>query len=130
MIETLLYPASVFERARRHKLVYLATPYSEDKRSIHHAFIDACTFAAGCLKEGVRVYSPIAHTHMIALAGNIDPLDHKIWLPFDEAVMEVCEALIVAELPGWTESHGVQHEIAVFEVAKKPIYYLAGDCFA
>lgn len=120
---------SVFHLARRHKLVYLATPYSKDKRSIHHAFVDACTFAGNLLKQGIKVYSPIAHCHMIALYGAIDPLDHEIWLPFDEAMMDVCEALIVAEMPGWTESKGVLHEIAYFEARKRPVYYLMGDCF-
>ncbi len=120
---------NVLERAAKHKLCYLATPYTKHKLGIEHAWVEACTFAANLLKAGISVYSPIAHTHPIARYGSMDPLDHSIWLPFDQAMMDACDAMIVAEMPGWIESKGVQHEIAVFDVAKKPIYYLAGDCF-
>lgn len=105
-------------------LCYLATPYSLYPGGPHRAFEDASRLAAKLLRAGVKVYSPIAHTHPLAIYGDIDPLDHAIWMPFDEAMMTAAHVLIVAELPSWDESKGVAHEIAFFERAGKPIYHL------
>lgn len=106
-------------------LCYLATPYS--KLELVKAFEDAARIAAALLSSGMKVYSPIAHTHPLAIYGHLDPLDHSIWLPFDEAMMRVCDALIVAHMSGWDESVGIAHEIAFFAHADKPIFDLNPD---
>jgi nucleoside 2-deoxyribosyltransferase len=105
-------------------LAYLGTPYTRYKSGIVGAFCDACALAARLMQSGVTVYSPIAHTHPIAVHGKIDPLDLSIWLPFDEAMMERCDTLIVAHLDGWDQSRGIAHEVAFFERAGKPIFDL------
>lgn len=105
-------------------LCYLGTPYTKFKPNIICAYEEACQIAAALLSAGVKVYSPIAHTHGLAIHGNLDPLDHKIWLPFDEAMMNVCDVLIVAQMPGWDESFGIAHEIDFFTKANKPIFDL------
>lgn len=107
-----------------YKLCYLATPYSKYKKGIHYAFADAARVAAELLRNGVKVYSPIAHTHPLAIYGAIDPLDHAIWLPFDEAMMEAADALLVAKMQGWDESRGIKHEIDFFAERGKAIHYL------
>jgi len=113
----------------KHRLCYLATPYSKFWSGVHNAFVEASIFAAHLMKHGVKVYSPIAHTHPLAIYGNIDPLDHSIWLPFDEAMMDVCTALIVAEMDGWKDSKGIRHEIKYFERQQKLVHYLPGEMF-
>lgn len=105
-------------------LCYLATPYSKWSAGLEDAFIEASKLAALLLRAGVKVYSPIAHTHPLAIHGNLDPLDHNIWLPFDEAMMTAAQVLIVAHMEGWQESKGIAHEIKFFEAAKKPIWDL------
>lgn len=105
-------------------LCYLATPYSKYTGGIECAFIDASKLAARLLKAGIKVYSPIAHTHPLARYGNIDPFDHAIWMPFDEAMMDAADALIVAHMSGWDESYGIKHEIEFFQTAGKPIFDL------
>jgi hypothetical protein len=105
-------------------LFYVATPYSRYEGGIEQAYIDACKLTGKLLKEGWRCYSPIAHTHGIAIHANLDPLDHNIWLPFDEAIMGKADGLIVAMMEGWAESKGVAHEIEFFKKAGKPIVYL------
>lgn len=105
-------------------LAYLATPYSKYRLGLHQAFIDAAALAAKLLTAGVKVYSPIAHTHPLAIYGGLDPLDHEIWLPFDQAMMAASDCLIVAQMEGWRESRGVAHEIAFFSLRAKPVYYL------
>lgn len=108
-------------------LCYLATPYSKYKPGLVKAFEDAAALAATLLVAGVKVYSPIAHTHPLAIHGHLDPLDHSIWLPFDEAMMNVCDVLIVAHMDGWEESYGIKHEIEFFTKANKPIFDLDPD---
>ena len=54
----------------RFDLVYLATPYSKFPGGIQAAFIDAACIAARLLRAGVKVYSPITHTHPIGRVGD------------------------------------------------------------
>jgi hypothetical protein len=70
------------------------------------------------------VYSPISHTHPIAEAGHLDPLDHNIWLPFDEPMMRNAYGLIVAMMDGWQTSYGLRVEIDWFKSHGRPIVYL------
>lgn len=106
------------------RLVYLATPYSRYPDGLEAAFIEAAKLAGRLLDAGVRVYSPICHTHPIAIHGEIDPLDHSIWIPFDESMMSVSDALVVAMMPSWRQSKGIRYEIDYFELEGKPIFYL------
>lgn len=103
-------------------LVYLASPYSKYPHGIEAAFRDVCAIAAEMMRDGVRVYSPIAHTHPIAIYGNIDPCNHDIWLPFDHAMMDAAAACVVANMVGWQESYGVRYEVNRFIGQHKPVY--------
>lgn len=107
----------------RHKLVYLGSPYTKYEAGLDAAFRDVSAFAAMLLQDGVRVYSPIAHTHPIAIYGNLDPRNHDIWMPFDQAMMDAADAMCIADMSGWRESYGVQFEIAYFRAAGKPVYF-------
>lgn len=102
-------------------LCYLATPYS--KYPLEQAFEDAAALAAVLVRAGVKVYSPIAHTHPIAVHGGLRfPLDHAFWMSFDETMMVKADILVVAQMTGWEESKGIAIEIAAFERAKKPVF--------
>jgi len=105
-------------------LAYLATPYTKYHKGIDAAFEDAAKLAARLLCTGIKVYSPIAHTHPLAIHGGLDPLDHSIWMPFDKAMMERSDVLIVAHMEGWQDSFGVAQEIEIFTRAGKPVYDL------
>lgn len=112
---------------KRYQLVYLGSPYTKYPTGIENAFVDIARITAKFVVEGVNVYSPICHTHPIAVYGNVDPKDHSIWLPFDEAMMNVCEALVVAKMESWSHSYGLAKEIDIFQKASKPVYYLNPD---
>ena len=112
-----------------YPLVYLGTPYTKYPGGIEKAFVDACWLTAELLRLGLRVYSPIAHTHPVAIHGQIDPLDLDIWLPFDAAMMAKADAMIVAMMPGFGTSRGVAHEIDVFKTAGKPVFHLGMASF-
>lgn len=105
------------------RLYYVASPYSKYPAGIEQAFRDISAIAARLLRFGYKVFSPIAHTHPIAIYGGIDPLNHDIWLPFDEAIIAKCDGIIVAMMQGWEESHGVNWEIERFKRDGKPVYY-------
>lgn len=102
-------------------LYYVATPYSKYAAGIDEAFKDACRATAILIGRGLNVYSPIAHTHPIALYGGIDPLDHTIWMALDHHMMKAADGCIVLMMPGWKESKGVQIEIDTFKQMGKPI---------
>ena len=112
---------------QKYDLIYVGTPYTKYPGGIETAFIDACKLMARLLDAGLNVYGPISHTHPIAIHGNLDPLDHSIWLPFDAAMMGKSDAMIVAMMTGWESSYGVRHEIQTFVAASKPVYFMSPD---
>lgn len=114
----------MIEKPETLGLVYLATPYSKHPRGIDAAFIEAAKLTGLLIRTGMTVYSPIAHTHVVAVQGGIDPFDHSIWLPFDMAMMNAADTLIVAHMDGWESSFGIAEEVKVFARANKPIYDL------
>lgn len=103
---------------------YLATPYSKYPEGLEAAFKVACVATADLIRAGVRVYSPIAHTHPIAHYGQMDPHDHGIWLPADAPFMQAARGLIVLKAESWEISYGIKEEIKEFAAAKKPIVYM------
>jgi hypothetical protein len=113
----------------REGFFYLASPYSKYPSGIEGAYADVCLISGRVIERGVSVYSPIAHTHGIAYHAEIDPLDHAIWLPIDETLMNAAVGCIVAKMDGWEKSYGVSKEIEHFSAVGKPIFYLDIDTF-
>lgn len=104
---------------------YTATPYSRFAEGINAANREACRIAGILIADGINVFSPIAHSHAIAMHSGLDPLDLQMWIEGDKPMMGAAEGLIVVEMDGWRESVGVQHEIKVFQEAAKPIVHLS-----
>lgn len=113
-----------YEELRKHDLVYLATPYSKYPKGQEMAFRDACALAAKLVRLKVKVYSPIAHAHPIAIHGGIDPLALDLWLDFDAAMMAKSDAILIAQMEGWDRSSGIAHEMQEFRAAGKPIRFV------
>ena len=109
---------------------YLGTPYSKYPAGLEAAFVEAARIAGVLIAAGLPIFSPIAHSHPIAMHGGLDPLAHEIWLRLDKHMMRAAEGLIVAEMDGWEESHGLAHEIDYFEAMDKPIFYLDPEALA
>lgn len=105
-------------------LIYLASPYAKYPHGKEKAFEDICVTAAELISVGYKIYSPIAHTHPIALHGKLDAINHEFWLKFDETMMGVCDSVVVAKMESWEISYGVGEEIKIFTKAGKPVYYL------
>lgn len=111
-------------RLREFELVYVGTPYSKFPGGIEQAFAAAGAIMAPLILSGVKAYSPITHTHPIAVHGALDPYDHDIWLKFDLAMMRKSDAMLVAMLNSWEDSYGIKYEIEIFKKDGKPIFYL------
>lgn len=106
-------------------LWYMATPYTKYHEGIEAAFQEASYYAAKLLQQGVNVYSPIAHSHPISIHGGIDPLDHELWLTFDELLMRRCDGMVIITMVGWGASRGIKAEIDIFNGMQKPVILLA-----
>ena len=77
---------------------YLATPYSKWAAGIDDAALMAARIAGSLARYRVAVFSPIAHSHAVAMASGIDPRDHTIWIPLDDPFMDAARGLIVADV--------------------------------
>ena len=119
-------------------LIYLASPYSYAKvilrdpldrvrkREVEQLrFEDVCRFAAKLFAKGYLVFSPIAHTHPLAVYGGLPEIDYKLWLGLDQPFIEASVGLIVVHMPGWETSYGVTFEIDQFVKLNKPIRHFS-----
>lgn len=109
------------------KLVYLAVPYSDPDPSVRERRFQAANEAAGILmRAGLYVYSPISHSHPIAIAGGL-PLDWDYWEGYDREILSHCGALVVLEIAGWRESTGVTGELKISADFCIPAMVLTAD---
>lgn len=94
-------------------LIYLATPYSHpDPQVREEQFRVVNRVAADLMKQGLHIFSPISHTHPIALANDL-PKGWEYWEQYDRVVLKVSEKLIVLRQSGWQDSVGVSAEIEI-----------------
>lgn len=96
----------------RKTRVYLATPYGHENMAVCVGrFEKVSTMAHRLMHEGYHVFSPISHSHPIAMLTNESHLDHAFWLDQDTAFLDWCDEVWVYCQPGWEESGGVDWEI-------------------
>jgi len=103
---------------------YLASPYSDPDPAVRlQRFEAVCKAAATLMRHGVYVFSPIAHTHSIAMAGEL-PLGWDFWERYDREMIAACDEVLVLCLEGYNKSRGVQAEIAIAEELDIPVRFL------
>ena len=104
--------------------IYLACPYSHKLESMRELrFYIANQEAARLMAEGYIVFSPISHSHPIAVQCAL-PKDYEFWKQFDEALIGWCDEVHVICIAGWEESDGVAREIEYAKKQGKPIKYI------
>lgn len=103
--------------------IYVATPYSKYHLGHTLAYIHAAKATAKLQQMGFVALSPIAHSHPVAVFGNIDAMDWEHWQKQNEPLMRAAAALVVVQMPGWDESVGVLAEIEHFIAADKPVVF-------
>jgi hypothetical protein len=105
-------------------LIYLASPYSHPAPAVREQrFKDVCRVAAKLMRAGHLIFSPIAHTHSIALAGDL-PTGWEFWQGYDRAHLDAASQLWVLELDGWEQSVGIAAETEYMRNRLKPILYV------
>ena len=82
--------------------IYLAIPYShKDPHIREYRFNIANQIAAALMKKGYAVYSPISHTHPIAVSGELG-LGWDYWKEYDETfIRDWADQLWVACIDGY-----------------------------
>ena len=104
--------------------IYLACPYSHRIEAIRiERFEYANKAAAGLMKDGHIVFSPISHSHSIAVQNNL-PLDFDFWEKFDISFIEWCDCILILQINGWDKSEGIKKEIEIAKQLNKPVYYI------
>lgn len=105
-------------------LSYLACPYSHAEADVRHRRFELVNKVAGMLTErGHVVFSPISHSHPIALAHEL-PTHWEFWESIDRAYLSVCREVFVLTIDGWRESRGVTAEIAIATEFGLPIVFI------
>lgn len=104
---------------------YMASPYTRYKGGKHEEAFRLASEAAGFLLDNrIPTFSPIAHSHPIAVHSAAPAVDLAYWLRVDEPILEAAVGVIVLQIEGWDESTGVAHEIALAHKLGKPVIYL------
>lgn len=105
-------------------LTYLATPYSHPGKAVRQSRFEVVNaVAARLIGEGYLIYSPISHSHPIALAGQL-PTGWDYWERYDRLILSVCSQLIVVCQNGWSESVGVKAEIDTAREIGLPVSFM------
>lgn len=104
-------------------MIYLASPYSHPDVIVRqNRFENVCRYAAFLMSRGDIVFSPIAHTHPIAIQGSL-PLLWSYWKKVDIAFMKCCNRMTILRLDGWKESEGIKEEMILAHTFEMPIDY-------
>ena len=94
-------------------MIYLACPYSHEDEAVRIERFNAVNVvAAQLMRKGLHIFSPISHTHPIAMAGGL-PKGWDFWNAYDRVMINACEKVMVLKIDGWEESVGVAAEIAI-----------------
>lgn len=105
-------------------LIYLASPYSDPAPEVRRGrYLEACEFAATAARRGYCVISPIAHWHPVAELHAL-PTDALWWEKSNMQLLRHCAEVWVLCLPGWQNSVGVKHELAMAEKLHIPVSYV------
>lgn len=103
---------------------YLASPYTDCPLGRKKAFEVVAKKAAELAKAKVQVFCPIAHSHPMALHGDLEGGDFDFWMQFDDPFMRASVGLLIYMMPGWKDSRGVIAELEHFRKAGKPVWGL------
>jgi hypothetical protein len=104
-------------------LIYLSTPYTGFLAGDREAAYRMAVQVTGKLQLGcMDVFSPIVHGHPLRVWNGSE--DQTAWLAFNQTMMNLAVAQIIAHMPGWDTSEGVSRERDSFIRAGKPIYDL------
>lgn len=106
-------------------LTYLASPYTHPDPEVMAARFDAvCAVAARLMLAGEAVFSPIAHSHPIALQIPETQTDGAFWLAQDFPILCRCTLMKVLMLEGWSMSKGIAAEVQFATNHRIPVEFI------
>ena len=111
------------------ELIYLASPYSHPDPAVRQArFEAACKQAALMMRAGLIVFSPLAHSHSIAIRHDL-PGDWEFWKRQCERCIKARDKVVMMMLEGFQLSQGMMEEFAIATEIGIPIeYWELGEC--
>ena len=103
--------------------IYLMSPYTSDRQTEVLRYKLATEAAAILIQAGYICFSPIVHSHPIALERNIQQ-DGAFWMRQCRTyIRHWATQGIVLMLPGWEESDGVDEELRLLIRLDLPVHY-------
>lgn len=109
----------------RHRLTYLAAPYTHPDPAVLEQRYEAANRAAAVLMRDGPVFSPVSHSHRIAdFMDAALRLDHYFWQEQDTAVLAHCSRVVVLQMDGWQESKGIAAECAFADAIGIPVEFM------
>lgn len=106
---------------------YLATPYRAYPHGLAYARLQATKQAAILSDAGISVFSPIVHTHEIALHTATLKPESTEWVGLDMPLVRAARGVILCMLPGWEQSAGITRECNEAIKLGKPVIYMTPD---
>lgn len=104
--------------------IYLAVPYSHPDAAVRQERFElANAKAADLMNQGYIVFSPISHSHPIAVQGTL-PLDFEFWQAMNESFIEWCDKMFVCKIDGWEESVGIKGEIRIADSLGREVLFI------
>ena len=104
-------------------MIYLASPYTHTDPAIELSrYEQVCQQVARLMREGVHVFSPIAHSHGCTKYGL--PGDWDFWQAIDVEWISMCSELWVLRIDGWAMSRGIAAEIDIANNLGKRVRYI------
>ena len=111
-----------------YKKLYLGSPYSCSVNAWELQRFEYANIAAMTLIHfGFTVFSPLSHSHTIALVDPSCKNDHNLWLAQDLEFLKWADILGVLTQPGWRESKGLRFERLEFHKRGKPVLLLSQE---
>jgi hypothetical protein len=103
------------------ELTYLASPYSNSDPQVREdRFRAACIAVGYFMYRGEHVFSPIAHSHSVALHCEL-PTEWYFWQQYDRFMIDMCSSVRVLMLPNWEDSVGIKAELEMAVELGKPV---------
>ena len=90
--------------------IFLCAPYTHQDPVIVTARVKAINaHAALLMNQGHIVFSPISHSHYIAIENNL-PTTFEFWQKQNHAMIDWCDTMVILTIPGWSISKGIKDE--------------------
>src|SRR4051794_17484909 len=100
---------------------YMASPYRAYPYGTGGAVGIAIANLGLLMKQCIPAFSPVVHTHFVAMQCKIDPHDMTVWGPANKCIMECAHGMIRLRAMGWLDSAGMREEHEYFVGAGKPV---------